>query len=128
MFLYLVSAFDLTIDLQVPAISRLSLNGSPSRQAATQVHSGVDHDKNVSVIPVVTVVHLHFISLGELQQQPSHNPLLPLPPYAKPSVAYYPGGPAIWAVHRCLLLKSLLRRVNRCARLIVFSLTSRPHA
>jgi hypothetical protein len=83
MFLYLVilvSAFNLTIDLQVPATSHLSLNGSPSGQAVTQVHSGVTYDENVSVIRVVTVVHLHFISLGELQHQPSHNPLLPLPP------------------------------------------------
>jgi hypothetical protein len=95
MFLYLVSsAFDFTIDLQVSATSRLSLNGSPSGQAATQVHSGVNYDENVSVIDVVTVMHLHFISLGELQHQTSPNSLALLP-QAKPNAAYYPGGPAI---------------------------------
>jgi hypothetical protein len=95
MFLYLFfSAFDLTIDLQVPATSRLSLNGSPSGQAATPVHSGVDYEENVSVIPVVTVIHSHFISLGELQHQPSPNPLALLP-QAKLNATYYPGGPAM---------------------------------
>jgi hypothetical protein len=94
MFLYLISAFDLTIDLQVPATSRLSLNGSPSGQAATQGHSRTNYDENVSVIPVVTVIHLYFISLGKLQHQPS-NPLPPLLPQAKHNVTYYPGGPAI---------------------------------
>jgi hypothetical protein len=95
MFLYLVSAFDLTIDLQVPATSHLSLNGSPSGQAVTQVHSGVNYDENVSAIPVVTVIHLHFISLGELQQEPSSNPLPTLLPQAKLDVIYYLGGPTI---------------------------------
>jgi hypothetical protein len=81
MFVYLVSsAFDLTIDLQVPAPSRLSPSGPPSGQAATHVHSGVDYDENVNVIRAVTVIHLHFISLGELQHQPSPNPLPLLPP------------------------------------------------
>jgi hypothetical protein len=121
MFRYLVSStFDLTIDLQVPATSRLSLSSSPSGQAATQVHSGVNYDENVSVIPVITVIHLHFISLGELQHQPSPNPLPTLLPQANPELIYYPGGPAIWAAHQCLLLKSLLRRVNWCARCIIF--------
>ena len=77
---FVSSASDLTIDLQVPATSCPSLNGSPSGQAATQVHSGVNYDENVSVILVITVIYLHLISLGGLQHQPSHNPLLPLPP------------------------------------------------
>jgi hypothetical protein len=89
------STYDLTIDLQVPATSRMSIKGSPSGQAATKVHAGVNYDENVSVIPVVTVIHLHFISLGELQHQPSPNPLPTLLPQAKPDVIYYPGGPAI---------------------------------
>jgi hypothetical protein len=81
MFLYLISsAFDLTIDLQVPAPSRLSPSGPPSGHAATQVHSGVDYDENVNVIRAVNVIHLYFISLGELQHQPSPNPLPPLLP------------------------------------------------
>jgi hypothetical protein len=92
---FVSSAFDLTIDLQVPATSRLSLNGSPSGKAARQVHSGVNRDENVSVIPVVTIIHLHFISIGELQHQPSPNPQPTLLPQAKPNVTYYPGGPAI---------------------------------
>jgi hypothetical protein len=67
MFLYLISsAFDLTIDLQVPAPSRLSSSGPPSGQAATQVHSGVHYDENVNVIRAVTVIYLHLISLGGL--------------------------------------------------------------
>jgi hypothetical protein len=96
MFLYLVSSsFDLTIDLQVPATSCLSLNGSPSGQAATQVYSGVNYDRNVSIILVVAVIHLQFSSLSELQHQPSPNPLPTLLPQAKPDAIYYPGGPAI---------------------------------
>ena len=81
MFLCLISfAFDLTIDLQVPAPSRQSPSGPPSDQATTQVQSGVDYNENVNVIRAVTVIHLHFISLGELQHQPSPNPLPPLLP------------------------------------------------
>ena len=57
---FVSSASDLTIDLQVPATSRLSLNGSPSGQAAIRVHSGVNYDENVSVIPVVTVIPFTF--------------------------------------------------------------------
>jgi hypothetical protein len=76
---FVFSTSDLTIDLQVPATSRLSLSGSPSGQAVTQVHSGVNYDENASVILVVTVIYLYLISLGGLQHQPSHNPLLSLP-------------------------------------------------
>jgi hypothetical protein len=63
------------IDLQVPVPLRLPHNPSPAAEAVAQVHSGMNSDENVSVIPVVGVVHLHFISLGELQHRPPPNRL-----------------------------------------------------
>jgi hypothetical protein len=94
-FRLMSSAFNLTIDLQVPVPLRLPHNPSPTRQAASQVDSGRNPGENVSVIPVVSLIHLHFVSLAELQHRPSPNRLQLLPPSVKPDVTYQHGGPVI---------------------------------
>ncbi|KAJ8590835.1 hypothetical protein M405DRAFT_815408, partial [Rhizopogon salebrosus TDB-379] len=56
--------------LDVPATSRLSLNGSPSGQAATPVHSGVDYDENPrrTSAPTITQSSATTSTIGKAQR------------------------------------------------------------
>ncbi|KAJ8579587.1 hypothetical protein M405DRAFT_835679 [Rhizopogon salebrosus TDB-379] len=57
--------------LNVPAASRLSLNGSPSGQSATQVHSGVNHDDNPrrTSPPTITQSSATASTIGKAQRR-----------------------------------------------------------